>query len=82
MEELLDIDFLFRKVNGLKILIKVKPLKYSDYIYNIVKNSFKETLEVKLNDLKNNIVLIRIKNSTIKDYERAEKRYIPSYEKY
>ena len=37
--------------------------------------------EVKLADLKNNIDLTRIKNPTVKDYERVEKRYMPSYEK-
>ena len=53
---------------------KYEELKESnDMIY--------KALEVKLADLKNNIDLTRIKNPSVKDYERVEKRYMPSYEK-
>lgn len=80
-EELLDIGFPLKIVNDVETLTRVKPLEYNAYIDNIIKNGSKEALEVKLADLKNNIDLTRIKNPSVKDYERVEKRYMPSYEK-
>ena len=56
-------------------------MDYNKYIDNIVKNGSIEAINVKLADLKNNMDMSRIKNPTIKDYERVEKRYTPSYEK-
>ncbi len=80
-EELLNVGFPLKIVNDVLILTRIKPLEYNDYIDNIVKNGSKEVLTVKLADLKNNIDLSRIKNPSVKDYERVEKRYMPSYEK-
>lgn len=80
-EELLEIGFPSKIVNDVSVLTRVKDLSYNDYIDSIIKNGSKEALEVKLADLKNNIDLTRIKNPTVKDYERVEKRYMPSYEK-
>ena len=80
-EELLDIGFSLKIVNDVDVLTRVKPGEYKDYIDNIVENGSKEALEVKLADLENNIDLTRIKDPSVKDYERAEKRYMPSYEK-
>ena len=79
--ELLDICFPKKIVDDISILTRKESMDYSSYIENIVKNASKEALEVKLSDLKNNIDLTRIKNPTVKDYERVEKRYMPSYEK-
>lgn len=79
--ELLDIGFPKKIVDDISILTRKEGADYSSYIENIVKNASKEALEVKLSDLKNNIDLTRIKNPTVKDYERVEKRYMPSYEK-
>ena len=80
-EELLDIGFPLKIVNDLAVLTRVKPMEYTDYIDNIIKNGSKEALNVKLADLENNIDLTRIKNPSVKDYERVERRYIPSHEK-
>ena len=80
-EELLDIGFPLKIVNDFAVLTRVKPMEYTDYIDNIIKNGSKEALNVKLADLENNIDLTRIKNPSVKDYERVERRYIPSHEK-
>lgn len=80
-EELLGIGFPLKIVNDVEILTRIKPTEYTNYIDNIVKNGSKEALNVKLADLENNIDLTRIKNPSVKDYERVEKRYIPSHEK-
>ena len=80
-EELLDIGFSKKIVDDINILTRRKPMEYKEYIDNIIKNGSKEALEVKLADLKNNIDLTRIKKPEVKDYERVEKRYLPSYEK-
>lgn len=80
-EDLLEIGFPSKIVSDVSVLTRIKNTNYTDYIDNIIKNGSKEALEVKLADLKNNIDLTRIKNPTVKDYERVEKRYMPSYEK-
>ena len=77
--DLLDIGFPKKIVDDIKILTRVKPTEYNDYIDNIVKNGSREALHVKLADLKNNMDMSRIKNPTVKDYERVEKRYAPAY---
>ena len=80
-EDLLDIGFPSKIVEDVSILTRMDHMDYKDYIDNIIKKGSKEALEVKLADLKNNIDLTRIKEPTVKDYERVEKRYLPSYEK-
>lgn len=79
--ELLELGFLKKIVDDVLILSRKKPMDYNKYIDNIVKNGSIEAINVKLADLKNNMDMSRIKNPTIKDYERVEKRYTPSYEK-
>lgn len=78
-EELLNLGFSKKIVNDIQVLTRVKPMEYSDYIDNIVSTGSLEALNVKLADLKNNLDLSRIKNPTVKDYERIEKRYNPAY---
>ena len=80
-DSLLDIGFPNEIVNDVEILSRKKGYDYSKYIDNIIKNGSYNALCVKLADLKNNMDLSRIKNPTIADYERVEKRYNPSYEK-
>ena len=80
-KELLYMGFPKKIVEDIIILTRKEGKDYSSYIENIIKNGTKEALEVKLADLKNNIDLTRIKHPTVKDYERVEKRYMPSYEK-
>ncbi len=79
--ELLELGFPKKIVDAVLILSRKKPMDYNKYIDNIVKNGSIEAINVKLADLKNNMDMSRIKNPTIKDYERVEKRYTPSYEK-
>lgn len=80
-EDLIDIGFPKNIVDDVVVLSRIKPLEYVDYIDRIIKNGSRDALTVKLADLKNNMDLSRIKKPTLKDYERVEKRYAPSYEK-
>ena len=80
-EDLLDIGFSNKIVEDVSILTRKKGIDYSKYIDNLVKNGSREALNVKLADLSNNMDLSRIKSPTLKDYERVEKRFTPSYEK-
>lgn len=80
-EDLLEIGFSQKIVDDIVILTRIKPTDYDKYIDNVIKNGSKEALHVKLADLKNNMDMTRIKNPTVKDYERVEKRYAPNYEK-
>ena len=38
-------------------------------------------MNIKLSDLRHNMDLNRLKNPTVNDYERVNKRYAPAYEK-
>lgn len=80
-DDLLDIGFSKKIVSDVEILTRVKPVEYKDYIENIIKKGSREALNVKLADVLNNMDLSRIKNPTVKDFERIEKRYIPTHEK-
>ncbi len=80
-EDLLDIGFPKDIVDDVVILTRVKPIEYNDYIDNLIKKGKVSALHVKLADLENNMDLTRIKNPTVKDYQRVEKRYIPTHEK-
>lgn len=80
-EDLLDLGFPQDIVDDVVVLTRVKPMEYNDYIDNLIKSERIRALHVKLADLENNMDLTRIKNPTVKDYARVEKRYIPTYEK-
>lgn len=80
-EDLLDIGFDKKIVDDVIILSRDKKITYFEYIDNLIKNASKEALVVKMADLENNMDLSRIKEPTVYDYERVEKRYTPSYEK-
>lgn len=80
-DDLLEIGFPKKIVDDVLVLTRVKPTSYEDYIENVLKNASREALNVKAADLENNIDLRRIKNPTVKDYQRVEKRYIPTREK-
>lgn len=79
-DELLDIGFTIKQVDSVQSLTRIKPKEYKIYIDELIKNGTIEALHVKLADLKHNMDMSRIKNPTIKDYERVEKRYAPAYE--
>ena len=80
-DDLLDIGFSKDTISDIETLSREKGSDYTKYIDNIVENGSYDALCVKLADLKNNMDMSRIKDPTIKDYERVEKRYNPSYEK-
>ena len=80
-EDLLDVGFSEKVVKDVVTLTRVKPIEYSDYIENMIRNGSVEALNVKLADLENNMDITRIKNPSIKDIERVKKRYIPTHEK-
>ena len=80
-KDLIDIGFPEDIVNDVSMLTRVKPMEYNDYIDRIIKNGSIRALHVKLADLENNMDLNRIKNPTVKDFDRVQKRYIPTHEK-
>ena len=79
--DLLEVGFPEKIVADVVSLTRVKPMEYSDYIDRLIKNGSIEAMHVKLADLENNMDLTRIKNPTVKDYQRVEKRYAPTHEK-
>lgn len=80
-EDLKELGFNDSTIEDVQVLTRVKPTEYKDYIDNIVANASVTALNVKLADLKNNMDLSRIKNPSMNDYERVEKRYTPAFEK-
>jgi len=80
-EELIEIGFSKEVVDIVVILTrKSKPKEdYNDYIERIINSEIKDALEIKLADLKHNMDISRIKNPTVKDFDRVEKRYRPNY---
>ena len=80
-KDLLEIGFTKDIVNNVVILTRPKKVDYNEYIESIIKSGSITALHVKLADLENNMDISRIKNPTVKDIERVEKRYHKSYEK-
>ena len=80
-EDLLEVGFPSFIVDDVVMLTRVKPIDYKDYIDNIIKNGSIRALHVKLADVENNLDISRIKNPSMSDYERLEKRYMPTHEK-
>ncbi len=80
-EDLIEIGFPKEIVKDVLILTRDKRIDYNKYIDNIIVNGSREALVVKLADIENNMDIKRIKNPTLKDYERIEKRYVPTHEK-
>jgi (p)ppGpp synthase/HD superfamily hydrolase len=80
-KDLLEIGFTKDIVNNVVILTRPKKVDYNEYIESIIKSGSITALHVKLADLENNMDISRIKNPTVKDIERVEKRYHKAYEK-
>ena len=78
-EELEDIGFNSEIIDILKLLTKPKGADYQKYIDKIVDSNNVHALNIKLSDLRHNMDLSRIKNPTVNDYERVNKRYAPAY---
>ena len=78
-EELLKLGYSEHIVSSIEVLTRKEKEDYSDYIDRIVASNNKDALNVKLADLNHNMDISRIKNPTIKDFDRIEKRYRPAY---
>ena len=78
-----DLLILFPKeiVNSVKVLTKKKGSDYQKYIDSIINSNDVHAMNVKLSDLTHNMDLNRIKNPSVNDYERVNKRYAPAYER-
>ena len=68
-------------IDILTLLTKPKGADYQAYIDNIVYSNNVHAMNIKLSDLRHNMDLNRLKNPTVNDYERVNKRYAPAYEK-
>ncbi len=68
-------------VEILSYLTKKKGEYYPDYIERIINSNNIHVLNIKMADLKHNMDITRIKEPTINDYERVNKRYLPAYNK-
>ena len=80
-EDLVEVGFPKDIVDDVEVLTRRKKVEYNDYIDNLIKKGTIRALHVKLAVLENNMDLTRIKNPTMKDYQRVERRYIPTHEK-
>lgn len=80
-EELIEIGFSKEVVDIVVILTRKSNPKedYNDYIERIKNSNNIDALQIKLADLNHNMDISRIKNPTVKDFDRIEKRYRPSY---
>lgn len=69
--ERLEIHLYPATINSLLILRKVKSETYDEYINRVKKDRLAR--KIKIEDLKDNMNLIRIKNPDLKDFERYQK---------
>ena len=78
-EELLKMGYSDHIVSSIEVLTRKEKEDYNDYIERIIASNNKDALSVKLADLNHNMDISRIKNPTVKDVDRIEKRYRPAY---
>lgn len=81
LEDLKEIGYPSDILEMLDYLTKRKGEYYPDYIDRIISSENIHVLNIKLSDLRHNMDLKRIKNPTMNDYERINKRYLPAYNK-
>lgn len=79
--ELENIGFSTYIVDTVEILSRNKSPKedYDKYIERIIESLNIDAYIVKLADLEHNMDISRIKNPSVKDFSRIEKRYRPNY---
>ena len=80
-DDLKEVGFDDEVVEILSILTKDKGEDYTKYIDRIINSGNIHALNIKLVDLAHNMEVGRIKNPSINDYERINKRYLPAREK-
>ena len=68
-------------VDAVVLLTKDKSMTYEEYINRLIGSNNIHAIRVKKADIENNIDLSRLKEITLKDIQRLEKRYIPTYYK-
>ncbi len=78
-EDLKEAGFAMEIIEAIQILTRKDNEDYREYIDRIVASNNIDALNVKLADLNHNMDISRIKNPTIKDMDRVEKRYRPAY---
>ena len=71
LDDLLDLGFSLRVVDGVKAMTHLDSESYDDYIKKIAIN--KDARLVKLEDLKHNSDITRLKGLKEKDFKRLEK---------
>lgn len=71
VETLKNMEFKPHIVESIKVITKDKKQSYSDYLKNIKQNNL--ATKVKIEDLKHNSNLTRLKEVTIKDIKRQGK---------
>ena len=80
-DDLKEVGFNDEIIEILSILTKNKGEDYAKYIERIIESGNVHALNIKLVDLAHNMEVGRIKNPTLNDYERINKRYLPAREK-
>ena len=78
-DDLIKMGYSEHIVSSIETLTRKKGEDYNDYIERIIESNNKDALNVKLADLNHNMDISRIKNPTVKDVDRIEKRYRPAY---
>ena len=81
VEDLKDVNFPYEVIEILIHLTKNKGEDYGKYIDRIIESGNVHALNIKLADLTHNMEINRIKNPSVNDYERINKRYLPAREK-
>ena len=81
LDDLKEIGYPSDILEMLDYLTKRKGEYYPDYIDRIISSGNIHILNIKLSDLRHNMDSNRIKNPTMNDYERINKRYLPAYNK-
>lgn len=80
-EDLKDFGYSEEILDMLSYLTKNKGEYYPDYIDRLISSNNIHVLNIKLSDLRHNMDISRIKNPSMNDYERINKRYLPAYNK-
>ena len=80
-DDLRGVGFNDEIIEILTILTKNKGEDYRKYIERIISSGNIHALNIKLADLTHNMDITRIKNPSVNDYERINKRYLPAREK-
>jgi len=78
-EDLIKLGYSEHVVSSVEVLTRKNKEDYNDYIERIIASNNIDALNVKLADLNHNMDISRIKNPTVKDFDRIEKRYRPAY---